>query len=561
VNTIEPACLSVPKDVGLRIERLAFDRIPHQSRLFLDYQRDPLALRRFYPSAVHFHHNLVDRSSEVLSNYEVSRETLCDALESMNQGWGAKEETLKNISLLRSRDTLAVVTGQQVGVLTGPLYTIYKAFSAIKLARCLNERGTTVVPVFWMATEDHDWDEVAFTEFFNQHCQLSKIEVSGSMHIAGTPVGTAIIDRSIEKTTEQLLNGLPDTEFIQDIATIIRDAYMEGRSFGDAFAHMMTSLMSNYGLILLDPLDKRLKKLASPIYIRAIERAQEIASATNLRSRKLEEAGYHAQVFTSTDAFPLFIHLNGERHALVHINNSSYRVKGAKPEYTSEELIEKAQTEPEQFSPNVMLRAVVQDYLLPTVVYIGGAAEIAYFAQTAEVYRVLDRPVTPILHRASLTIVEPGVNRTLKRFDLHLTDFFSGFDHVVARVVEKYLGLETARAFEKTDEIINNALNNLQKELHHFDPTLADALNRGKRKINYQLDGLRTRFYRSQMERDHVVHRQLERAYTALYPEKSLQERHINISSLLARHGRYMLDWIYDAIDLNSNEHHILFLE
>jgi len=216
--------------------------------------------------------------------------------------------------------------------------------------------------------------------------------------------------------------------------------------------------------------------------------------------------------------------------------------------------------EPERFSPNVTLRAVVQDYLLPTITYYGGAAEIAYFAQTSEVYRLLDRPVTPILHRASITLVERHTWRTLERYGVTLKDFFGGFDQVVASVVNRHLGKDTSEAFDHTTETFNAELDTLREKLRHVDPTLADALDKGRRKINYQVDGLRTRFQRAQLSRDEALQRQLERAFDLLYPGKNLQERRVNVTSLLARHGRYVIDWIFDAIDLASNAHQVVFL-
>jgi uncharacterized protein YllA (UPF0747 family) len=245
---------------------------------------------------------------------------------------------------------------------------------------------------------------------------------------------------------------------------------------------------------------------------------------------------------------------------MVRADDGLYHAKAMREKYTAEELARWAAREPERFSPNVTLRAVVQDYLLPTVAYFGGAAEIAYFAQTAEVYRVLERPITPILPRASMTVVESRTGRTLERYGLKLTDLFEGLDVVIARVVEEHLGAETAQAFNHTEESVKRELDALQEHLRSVDPTLADALETGRRKINYQLEGLRTRFHRAQMQRDRAAHRQLERAVAALFPHKTLQERHINITSLLARHGLYVIQWIYDAINLGSSDHQIVYL-
>jgi len=565
--TAETACHSTPQEAGLRVETLSFDQIPQQTRLFLDYLRDPAALQRFYPEAVRFHYDLSARAERVLGAYETDRGALCDALAEMNRGWGASAETLANIRELRAADCLAVVSGQQAGLFGGPLYTIYKALSAVKLAECMTQRGVRAVPVFWIATEDHDFAEVANAEFINRDCALSRVSVPPAIHSEGLPVGRVALDESIDDTVQGLLAALPQTEFSEDIEKLLREAYQPGRNYGDAFARLVTSLIGQRGLILLDPLDSELKKLAAPLYAKAAARAQEIALAIAKRSRELEADGYHAQVAPSENSFPLFLHdENGRRHALTRTENGKYHAKGAgqgssqASEYSSDDLAAWALREPERFSPNVTLRAVVQDFLLPTVAYYGGSAEIAYFAQTSEVYRLLERPATPILHRASMTVIEKHTWRTLERYHIGLPDFFAGFDYVVARVVKEYLGKETSAAFDHTTATFNQELDALQEQLRRVDPTLAGALDTGRRKINYQIDGLRTRFQRAQMGRDEAVHRQLQRAFDLLYPNKALQERSINITSVLSRHGSYVVDWIYDAIDLASTEHQVVYL-
>lgn len=561
MSTAEPACYSTPEESGLRVETLPFDGIPHQSRLFLEYLRDPVALREFYPSAVRFHHELQARAPEVLAAHQTDRTALCDALQDLNAHWGAGEETLKNIQLLRDADCVAVVSGQQAGLFSGPLYTIYKALSAVKLAGCLSQRNTKAVPVFWIATEDHDFPEVAKAEFIGRDCKLASVEAGAALHKEGQPVGRVIIDESIDAVVTQALELLPSSEFSADLEAILRDAWRAGRSYGEAFARTLTSLLGSHGLVLLDPLDPRLKALAAPLYAQAASSAPEIASAIEVRSRRLVEAGYHAQVTANENSFPLFLHDDsGARHALIRTNEGRYTTRQNDQSYSLAELAEMSSTQPEKFSPNVTLRAVVQDYLLPTIAYYGGAAEIAYFAQTAEVYRLLGRPATPILPRSSLTMIERHTGRVLERYGLSLADLFAGSESVLKRVVEEYLGADTAKLFEKTEGAVNTELDGLREQLRSIDPTLADALETGRKKINYQLEGLRTRFHRAQMARDEALQRQLERAFDQLYPNKSLQERHINITSLLARHGRYVVDWIYNAINIGSNEHQIVFL-
>jgi bacillithiol biosynthesis cysteine-adding enzyme BshC len=560
MSPTEPACQSTPEEAGLRVERLPFGRVPHQSRLFLEYLADPTALSRFYPEAVRFHHELPARRGRVLAAHQTSRDALCDALRAMNESWGAAPRVLANVERLRSSETVAVVTGQQVGLFTGPLYTLYKALSAVKLAACLTARGAEAVPVFWMATEDHDWEEVLAAEVIACDGRLAKIALPAELHGEGQPVGGVVLDESAAAATARLVELLPSSEFVPGLQRLVGDCYRPGRTHGEAFARLLAALTGRYGLILLEPSDARLKRLAAPLYSEAVRRAPDIAAAVVERSRALEAEGYHAQVHATADAFPLFLHEGGARRALAREADGRYRARGTGRAWTLEELSALALAEPERFSPNVTLRAVVQDYLLPTIAYYGGAAEVAYFAQTAEAYRLLERPATPILHRASLTVVERRAGRTLERYGLKLEDFFGGLDPVIARVVEEHLGREVARGFQESEAQVRAALDSLRERLRGFDPTLADALEGGRRKIEHQLEGLRSRFHRAQMARDRAALRQIERAATALYPEKSLQERHLNVTSLVARHGPFVVEWLHDAIELGAPEHQILYL-
>ncbi len=562
MSVTESACYSTPEEAGLRVETVSFELVPHQTRLFLDYLRDPLALKKFYPSAVRYHHELPARTSEVFAAYETDRNAVCDALRASNTGWGAGSETLDNIELLRQTDCVAVVSGQQAGLFTGPLYTIYKAISAIKLAGCLSQRNTKAVPVFWIATEDHDFPEVATAEFISRDCQLESVSASADLHREGTPVGKTILDESTNEIIQKLFERLPQTEYTSELQTLLANSWSSGRrGYGNAFARTMISLLGRYGIILLDPLNPALKKLAAPLYAKAARRAADIATAIEVRSRDLEGAGYHAQVTPSVASFPLFLHdESGARHAMTRTDDGKYRTKDGDRPYDIEELAVLALESPERFSPNVTLRAVVQDYLLPTIAYYGGAAEIAYFAQTAEVYRLLERPATPILPRSSLTFIERHTGRVLERYGLTLADLFNGPELVLARVVEEHLGTDTAQQFTHAEESFNRELDDLREKLKTLDPTLADALETGRRKINYQLEGLRARFHRAQMSRDETAQRQIERAFDQLYPHKELQERHINITSLLARHGRYVIDWIFSAVNIGSDEHQVVYL-
>ena len=557
----EIVCPCPTGNVAVQIESLPFSEIPGQSKLFVEYQKNPLALKKYYPLAVASHTQIAQRIPEILANYKADRQMLCDVLEEMNQSCRTSEKTLENIKLLREDDCVAVVTGQQAGLFTGPLYTIYKALSAVKMTECLTARGYKAVPIFWIATEDHDFKEVSNVNIINSKGDLVEIKNEPQRCYENLPVGYVKLDDSIKTTIDELFKELPHTEFTDELKTFVEKSWATGVDYGDGFARLLTDFLGKFGLIILCPLDARLKRLATPIYVEAIKKSDEIVAALRERSAELEEKGYHAQVLVGEDYFPLFWQANNKtRHALKKSANGTFKAKDFEEEFTLEQLAELAAREPERFSPSVVLRSVVQDYLLPTITYFGGAAEIAYFAQSAEVYRLLNRPVTPIFHRQSFTIIESKHRKTLEKYDLDFKDLFGGFENIMPRVVEKYLNAETGELFTEVDEKINRELDRLAENLSQVEPTLAESLANRRRKIEYHIANLRNKFHHAQIRKDEIVNRQIETALNSLVPHKHLQERTLNASSFVNRYGLYLTDWIYQAIDLDDKGHRIIYL-
>lgn len=552
----ETGCRPTTSKAQLRLESIDFSQIPGQSRLFVQYQTDPLALKKYYPSAVSSHTQVADRVPEVLASYTTDRARLCEILAEQNQRFGAGDVTRKNIALLGEKDCIAVLTGQQAGLFTGPLYTVYKALSAIRMAACLNNRGIKAVPVFWAATEDHDFAEIASATILSRGEEFRfQIPDAGEQ---GRPVGSLPVRGSFADELSKLANSELSAEVIEAVTAI----WTSDRSIGEAFCTHIQQLFRDHGLIVIDPLDPGIKSLVAPVYAQAIDKADEIAGALVARSKELEDDGYHAQVLITPDYFPLFYHTDdGIRRAVRRTDDGSYRVAGSRLEFDRMELHAIAESEPSRFSPNVMLRSAVQDFLFPTVCYFGGGAEIAYFAQNSEVYRILGRPVTPILHRQSFTIVEPKHARTMEKYELGLTDLFDGRDKLVARLSDTFVNPAGAHTFADAEEEINTELNRLDQEISKLDPTLAANLATRRRKILYHIAALRKKYQRSQVERDEVLSRRINSLFTELLPGGQLQERTLNVTSYLLLHGHYFIDWVYDSIDLDDRGHRLLYLQ
>lgn len=546
------------ENVRLRAKGVPFSAIPHQSSLFLEYISDSVSLKRYYPNAVATHAAVYAFIPEVLTKYETDRYALCDALTKVNSEIGAGERTFENIELLRAPETVAVVTGQQAGLFTGPLYTIYKALSAIKMAEYLNANGSKAVPVFWTATEDHDFNEVSHTHFIGDAGEPVEVSYRPSGYVENLPVGSIEIDSSITVTIDNVFSQMARTELTDEVRGSTEHAWSKGTLFGTAFVKNLANILGKFGLIFVNPMDQSLKSLVAPLYVDAIEKSAEIVESIRHRGSKLESDGFHAQVLVEEDYFPLFWHDDeGRRLALRKTGDNTYSAKGEKREFNLADLAATARDEPQRFSPGVMLRSVVQDYLFPTVCYFGGSAEIAYFAQNSEAYRILKRPVTPILHRQSFTVVEPKHRRTLEKFGLEITDMFVGIEQTLENIGKKQLSSETT-IFAETEERINTELNRLDQNLSHVDSTLAASLAKRRRKIIYHIAALKKKAYLAKIRKDETTERQIRTAFNALLPKGQLQERVLNVNSFLNKSGPYFIDMIYEAIDLNNKDHLVI---
>lgn len=554
-------CTSASGELRVRVESLPFSEIPGQSKLFLDFIADPAALARFYPTGVTTHSDVALRIPDVLAGFKVDRERLADALKAQNILFGAGSLTLENIELLRRPGTVAVLTGQQAGLMTGPLYTIYKALSAVKMAVCLNDRGFDAVPVFWAATEDHDFDEVSIATVAAGEGNLVDVRHIPEKYSEKMPVGKVELDGSVGEAINELFSTLPQTEFTAEITEIFENAYRPGATFGSSFASLISRIAAGYGLIVVDPLDLELKRLASPIYVKAVENAREIVTAVIERGRELADAGYHVQVAVGEDYYPFFLQdEEGRRTTLKFVDGDSVGAVDSRTKITPGELKDLAVNSPERLSPGVMLRPVVQDYLFPTVCYFGGGAEIAYFAQNRAVYDTLRRPVTPILHRQSFTIVEARFSRTMEKLGLELIDLLGETDGLRSDLVARVIDPGTAKLFADVEEKVNTELHRLDEALSAIDLSLASAFAKRRRKMMYHIAATHKNFERTRLAKDEVVDRQLRAALANLAPRGALQERSINVAQFLDRYGMYFIEWVYRSIDLSDSGHRVIYL-
>ena len=433
-----------------------------------------------------------------------------------------------------------------VGLFSGPAYTVYKALHAAKLAQWLTSTGIPAVPVFWLATEDHDFAEVNHVWVFDHEHQPHKLEMRRSA--SAQPAGEVTLVAPPVGELREILSGMP---FGEEVAALVEQTYLPGTTMGKAFGDLLRRLLPAYDILQVDPMLPAFRELAAPTIRAAVESAEDITVAVLERNRQLAAAGYHAQVHVEPQTSFVFLIENGKRNTLRR-NGGEYGLNGRR--FSAAELAANARW----LSPNALLRPVVQDSVLPTVATIGGPAEVAYFAQSEVIYKSLLGRMPVAVPRSGFTVLDERSEKRLQQYRLSLADFFQGEDALHERIAAALVPGELAGAMKHTAVTVDTALAQLRTALIGFDPTLAKALDLSGRKIRHQLAKLEGKAGREALRRDARAARDATSLYGLIYPERHLQERLYSFLPFLAKHGPELIDQVYDSIELDCADHRIL---
>jgi uncharacterized protein YllA (UPF0747 family) len=456
------------------------------------------------------------------------REKLGAALAAQQKRWGGGPRGAEKIAA----GAAAVVTGQQPMLFSGPHFSILKAVSIIRIAAELERAGIPAVPVFWVAAEDHDHEELESAWVLGRNSELARIQIDLA-NSESAPAGWMAFGGDIQEAVNQCMNHLPQSEFSAEVRALLADSYVPGASPVVAFARMMAQLHPESELTFVDPLDPALKSLAQPVIDLAIRRNAEMRAAVLARSRAVSAAGYHEQVRVDEGFTGLF----------------AYRGR-------SRQVLRPAEVRPGiAWSPNVLLRPVVQDTIFPTAVYVAGPAEVAYFAQAAAVYETLDVPMPPVFPRISATLLEPRIARAAEKYRIAFSDVFRGREYLKRRAVD---ALENGKSFDQIRARIEEELESLRPVLGAVDPTLLGALDTSRQKMMHQIEALHGKFSSAAARRDELLERHLDAILNSLFPGKKLQERVINIASFLDRYGFGIVRELGSRLSLDTREHQVL---
>ena len=544
----------------LKTQCLPFREIPHTTQLFSTFLDDFDRVSTYYthpPTP----EGILAAARQIRLDAE-TRHGVVEVLREQNARLGTGEETRRNLDRL-ANGAVAIVTGQQVGLFSGPIYSFFKGVSAVRFAQEITGRGLDAVPVFWLATEDHDLAEVNHS-FCNAKSGLAHLELAATPEIEGRRVGEIRFGAAIEPLVAQAVNCL-EGPLAGEVGLALRESYTPSDTYGSAYGKLMARLLAQRGLIFFDPLDPSLHRLASKVFRQALHDADSLQEELAARSKELEANGFHAQVKVASGSTLLFYNIKGRRHP---VRKQKDRFLAGDSAFSLDELHAAIETTPEAVTPSVLLRPVFQDALLPTAAYIGGPSEVAYMAQVqVSCRRILGR-MPAILPRSSFTLVEPSVARILSKYELDLREILRGPQHVRARMEQRAIPSALGRQFESDEEKLRGILKAYAQPIEKLDPTLLSALAAIEEKMLYQFTKLKEKVGRAENFRTGILDDRQRILFDSLYPNRDLQERSLCGLPFLAAYGLDLLDELAPLSSIPAgtdgpscaHQHHVVYL-
>ena len=541
------------------------------SKLFIDYASEGEARQELTSNFFHYdyrHEADYYKLLGSLSSKSFAREALCNLLLRQNREYGVAEEHLQLLEKIRSPRCMTIVTGQQPGLFTGPLYTIYKALSAVVIA----ERQKAMfpdydfLPIFWIESDDHDFEESACTSLFKGSTR-QEIILEPWNRLPGQMVSRSPIGPSIRQCLDTLVESLHESDYREDIITKLNEFYSEETTLDGGFARTMAWLFKDYPLFFLSPGDPAFKKLSGEVFLRELSTCPEASHTVIAQSSRLEEKGYSTQAKPRTVNL-FYINDHNQRQKIEQVDRDFFALSPGKQRYSRHQILEMCGDHPERFSPNVILRAIVQDHVLPVFAYIGGPGEISYLAQYRRTYEHFGLKMPFIIPRGSFTLIEPVVSRimdkvmqksgrpSLSRKHMYQTAF-----HDMAALQKNAIkggdDHDYDALFDRTAEALARELLALRPSLVQLDPTLEQSLMGTSKQAEKALDTLRQKTQRANRRKHDELLGQIDKSAMHLFPGGVPQERVINIFYYLNKYGPGLIDELAMVLRAHSTESHI----
>jgi bacillithiol biosynthesis cysteine-adding enzyme BshC len=529
-------------------------RFPWINRLAADYAFDYARLSDAFagnPAEPMAWRDAIGRTQ----TFERRRDAVADLLAAQQSRRGAPAEAIASAARLRDPRTVAVVTGQQAGLFGGPLFTLLKAITAIRLAeRVREEHRVPAIPIFWIDAEDHDWDEVKGCGLLDAELGLVTVAVSDPDGANERAVARLDLDQSALKAIEELQAALPRTEFTPALMEQIRRAYRPGTGMAAAFGTWLESILGPKGLVVFDSADPAAKPLVANVFAQEIEHAGRTSRLATDAGAALAARGYHAQV-TPHEGQPALFHLDGGREPIRA--QAGQFVIGDRT-YSRDALLERVRRSPQEFSPNVLLRPVVQDTLFPTVCYVAGPSELAYLGQLRGVYAAFGVPMPLLQQRATATLVDSNTMRFLTRHDFPLEALRPQDEAALNQLLEAQLPASVETSLEDAVRVVAERMEALAEAVPQIDATLEGATRSTLGRMQDDLKKLHAKIIQAAKRKDETLRRQFNHARAQAFPDGQPQERTVGFVYFLNKYGPALVDRLGDELTLDMGNHWVI---
>jgi bacillithiol biosynthesis cysteine-adding enzyme BshC len=536
--------------------RLPIDirRFPWIRRLATDYVFDYARVADFYagnPASPDAWREIIEKTQ----HHPRRRDEVADLLQAQQRRRGAPPEAIAAAAQLRDPRTVAIVTGQQAGLFGGPLFTLLKALTALRLAEhTRTEHHVPAIAIFWVEGEDHDWDEVKTCGLMDPDLNVRSLSVGNPPGAHERPVAHVCLDESIETAVAELEATLRPTEFSRDILDRLRAAYRPGAGMADAFAQWIESILGPRGLVVYDASDRAAKPIVADLFAREVEYAGLTSRLAHEAGVRLQERGYHAQASAQGETLSLF-QLNGARE-LIQVQGNAFAI-GDRTE-SKEALLAQVRTSPERFSPNVLLRPLVQDTVFPTVCYVAGPNELAYLGQLGEVYRAFGIPMPLMYQRATATLLDSNAMRFLTRHDLPFESLRARDESLLNQLLESQLPPTVEASLEDAVRDVEEQMTAVAREVTQIDATLEGATRSTLGRMQDDLKKLHGKIIQAAKRKDETLRRQFQHAQAQAFPGGHPQEREIGFVYFLNKYGPVLVDRLIDELPTDMGTHWVL---
>ncbi len=538
------------------VTRIPIDirRFPWIKRLAADYACDYAKLAGFFagnPEDPAAWRDAITRAQR----HPRQRDAIADVLAEQQRRRSAPPEAVAATALLRDPRTVAVVTGQQAGLFGGPMYTLLKALTAIKLAeRTAVEHHVPAVAVFWIDAEDHDWNEVKACTVLDASLTPTRIALDDPPGAGELPVGQIALDDSCLAAIDRLASVLQPTEFTPALLEGLRSAYVPGRSMSEAFGRWLEALLGSRGLIVFDSSDKAAKPLVQAVFEHEIEQLGETSRLAGEAGEALTSLGYHTQVTPHAGQAAIF-RVDGARTG-IRADNGSVAIGDTRA--TTEAVLEQVRTNTGAFSPNVLLRPLVQDTLFPTVCYVGGPSETAYLAQLRGVYAAFGVPMPLVQQRASATIFDSNAMRFFQRHQLPLEAFRAQDEATLNELLKAQIPPAVDASLEDAARAITECMECVAEEVGRLDQTLEAAARSTLSRMQDDLKKLHGKIIQAAKRKDETLRRQFMHAQAQAFPGGQPQEREVGLVYFVNKYGSVLIDRLSEELPLDQGSHWVV---